>query len=379
MRIGTLNVRGIKQGEKQTDLATDFKEYKLDVLCIQETHIRDKGRKTLAGNVELFYTGPSNHSYHGVGIAVSAKRKPVFKEINERICYTRLTTDRITVICAYAPTNKNTKNKPQETEDFYSALSDTISKVPARDALFIAGDFNCQIGALQKEHPDLIGQYTKGSKKDTNSPHLIDLLVQHQLTVTNTKFVHKKSHIATWECNNKYRKNPVRNQIDFILCHKSTFHSVTNSRSYNGIKTNTDHRLVICDIPEIKWYKKFPQQTNKPKLNCEKITHEEDVKNKYQKTVSEKFNKLPKETNAQDRWNKVVAVCTEAAEQTAGKVNNKSKNKSFINNDQLKTLSEKQHKLRLDINSVKEKTSKETLKKERNKILKQIKKTKEKA
>ena len=45
MRIATFNVRGLSLEEKRQSLATDFYNYRLDVLCIQETHLR--GTKTL--------------------------------------------------------------------------------------------------------------------------------------------------------------------------------------------------------------------------------------------------------------------------------------------------------------------------------------------
>ena len=61
MRIGSFNARGLILEEKQKQLAEDFENYNLDVLCIQETHLRgtstlnlkrEKGR-----SLKLFYTG----------------------------------------------------------------------------------------------------------------------------------------------------------------------------------------------------------------------------------------------------------------------------------------------------------------------------------
>ena len=45
MRIGTFNVRGLLLDGKREQLAVDFENYNLDVLCIQEKHLR--GTKTL--------------------------------------------------------------------------------------------------------------------------------------------------------------------------------------------------------------------------------------------------------------------------------------------------------------------------------------------
>ena len=269
MGIASFNVRGLTLDEEKQSIATDFNNYRLDVLCIQETHL--EGTKTLEfrgidnNKVRLFHTGSDKHKYHGVGIIVDSNRKTLFKRISDRICFVRLLDCNVVVICAYSPTNQNTKENPSNTYNFYSALNNNLNSFSSSTQVFIAADLNCQIGIHHRDYPELIGRYYKGNKVDDNSEYLIDFLLQNQLVATNTKFKHKLAHRTTWECNNIHRYNPVRNQIDFILCNSKTFSSVTNSRSYNGSKANSDHRLVICDIPKFKWHKIF--QKIEPPLN----------------------------------------------------------------------------------------------------------------
>ena len=82
MRIGTFNVRGLILEEKREQVAVDFENYNLDVLCIQETHLR--GTKTLdlkrekGKSLTLFYTGPETDSHHGIGILIENKKKAFF-------------------------------------------------------------------------------------------------------------------------------------------------------------------------------------------------------------------------------------------------------------------------------------------------------------
>ena len=227
MRIATLNARGLIQTEKRTSIATDFHNYKLDILCIQETHLKGTYTTTFKGEqgntVRLYNTGTEEDSHHGVGILIDVNRKALFKRIDDRICYIKVlekNTDFV-VINAYAPTNQNTSDNINNTENFYQTLNDTINSFSKNTQVFIAGDFNSQIGTYNKEHPELIGKYYKGTKRDKNSTFLIDIITQNQLVVTNTHFKHKLAHITTWECKNKHRINPVRNQIDFILCKKN--------------------------------------------------------------------------------------------------------------------------------------------------------------
>ena len=54
MRIGTFNVRGLILEEKQKQIAEDFEKYKLDVLCIQETHLRGTSTLNLKGKRKIF-------------------------------------------------------------------------------------------------------------------------------------------------------------------------------------------------------------------------------------------------------------------------------------------------------------------------------------
>jgi len=172
MRIASFNVRGLTLDEEKQSIATDFINYKLDVLCIQETHL--VGTKTLElkgekGNkVRLFHTGSDKHKYHGIGIIVFSDRKTLFKRISDRTCFVKLIDCNVVVICAYSPTNQNAKENPTNTYNFYSELNNTLNKFRSNTQVFIAADLNCQIGVHHKDYPELIGRYYKGNKMDVN-------------------------------------------------------------------------------------------------------------------------------------------------------------------------------------------------------------------
>ena len=99
MQIGTFNVRGLILEEKREQVAVDFENYNLDVLCIQETHLRGTSTLKLKGekgkSLKLFYTGPETDSHHGVGILVESNRKIIFNRINDRICYLKLVEENV--------------------------------------------------------------------------------------------------------------------------------------------------------------------------------------------------------------------------------------------------------------------------------------------
>ena len=96
---------------------------------------------------------------------------------------------------------------------------------------------------------------------NSNGEHL-QYAKENDLVLTNTIFPHKLSHRTTWtsiERNNNHlssdgtvRRNPYRNQIDYILT--KTLHKklLLNSRPHSGISTPTDHNLVKTKI-KLDW------------------------------------------------------------------------------------------------------------------------------
>ena len=74
--------------------------------------------------------------------------------------------------------------------------------------------------------------------------------------------------------NGELRKNPIRNQIDYILINNRYLQFATNSRSYNNLQTDSDHNLVIMNL-KIKLSK-----LNKPKNDVTPCINKELLKNK---------------------------------------------------------------------------------------------------
>ena len=73
--------------------------------------------------------------------------------------------------------------------------------------------------------------------------------------------------------NGELRKNPIRNQIDYILINNRYLQFVTNSRSYNHLQTDSDHNLVMMNL-RIKFSK-----LNKPKIDVAPRINKELLKN----------------------------------------------------------------------------------------------------
>ena len=127
MRISTWNLRGLDTKE----LVKDLHSYKLDILCVQETHLRGTDTIKLDNKYTLYYTGAENSSHHGIGIIIKNNCQAKFKRIDDRICLIEIELDKLiedkkeinknrklTVISAYAPTLINSKKDPIVADNF---------------------------------------------------------------------------------------------------------------------------------------------------------------------------------------------------------------------------------------------------------------------
>ncbi len=129
--------------------------------------------------------------------------------------------------------------------------------------LIVAGDINAKTGTGNREHPEVVGRFGKG-KVNSNGEHLIEFCLQNELFLTNTKFPHKFSHRTTWvgperkkefynKSSGKVRRNPYRNQIDYVMIRRRDLQFVEDSRSYGCDRSETceikgKHQMVQDEI-----------------------------------------------------------------------------------------------------------------------------------
>ena len=200
MKIATFNINGILTDFKRASIATDIEHYKIDILAIQETHLRGTGILEIGNKHTLHYTGPEDHSHHGVGFIVKNNSNTTFIKVSDRICCIKTPineTDKrhhIFCICVYAPTSKS---KASDIEKVYTDLEIFTDKnVTSKDIHVICGDFNSKIGSAHDLYPENVGKYGKGNI-NRNGEILVDFLSRNSLIATNTIFKHKLSHVTT--------------------------------------------------------------------------------------------------------------------------------------------------------------------------------------
>ena len=158
--------------------------------------------------------------------------------------------------------------------------------------------------------------------------------------------------------------------IDFILIPIEQKHILQNARSRNGMRTSSDHRMVITNM-RIDWYIIYNQRRNNNselKLDMGKLTREKQLQKEYQSYITREIDKI--DENERD-WNKTKTILIKAAEDTVGRI--KKSHQGNIYNREIEELSVKQKDLRLQINQCNDNDKKATLKYKRNTILREIK------
>ena len=286
-------MRGCQHLEERKTLIEDCQKYELQIFAVSETRIAgtsleqhvtsDKDNTTT--KYAFFHTGSDDNTHHGEGLIIDQDLSPTFKRISDRICAAsiNLVNHKLIVISAYAPTLEVSEANPEVRELFYSQLDSTVSTVASRDACVVLGDFNAKTGSGWRDFPDNIGRFGKGHVNE-NGHALLEFTAKNDIVLTNTLFSHKLCHRTTWAAPERHhtsakddqgnpqlllgpdnlpRREPFRNQIDYIATKIKHRKCVTNSRSYGGIKSYTDHKLVNMSM-NFQWHKlrKQKQRTN---------------------------------------------------------------------------------------------------------------------
>ena len=151
----------------------------VDIACLQKTRLADNGTIREA-NCSFFWQGKpvDEPRQHGVGFAVKNTLVAFIEPPSagtERIISLRLSTHSgsVNIVSVYAPTLCST---PEDKDQFYQALDETISRIPSTEGLYLLGDFNARVGADHMAWPACIGSFGRGNMND-NGQRLRALLL----------------------------------------------------------------------------------------------------------------------------------------------------------------------------------------------------------
>ena len=145
----------------------------------------------------IHYCGQESLRRNGVALIVNKRIQNAVLGCslkNNRMISVRLQGKpfNIMVIQVYAP---NTNAKEAEAEWFYDDLQDLLELTPAKDVLFIIGDWNAKVGS--QETPGVIGKFGLGIRNEAGQ-RLTEFCQENALVIANTLFQQHKRRFYTW-------------------------------------------------------------------------------------------------------------------------------------------------------------------------------------
>ena len=267
LKVGTFNVRGIKNSLKQDAILQNLKRLKLNIVALQETHLLENEIGPLENkwNGPILFTVGTNNSK---GLCILFDE--YFKKANLEIIYK---TDRI-LLCScnissntfyfcniYAPNEVNLKI--QFFKDLKNHLTNLIKDISLQNLLLL-GDFNC---VLNNNLDIVAGNFhSQEAVKTFNS--VID--ETELCDIWRLKNKNKKDY--TWS-----RNNPLTaRRLDYILSSKFLLPLIVDCHIISI--GHSDHRLVMCKME----FHKFIRGKGTYKMNTslfENKTFQKSIRN----------------------------------------------------------------------------------------------------
>ena len=264
-RVATLNVNTLMKVGQRHLLLKDMERLDIDVLCIQETRLRETGTHKLGdnGSFWMFLQSADQRGYSGVGVIVRSHLQVFHSEnCNERLMIVGLRhmNRELIILSCYAPTN--TDNDDQRDEFWAileSKLMDLKDKFPLAD-LIVAGDYNAEIGCDMQGVSNRFGPHLDAERTTDNGHGLLEICTSQNLYIQNGRNRSPPHRRFTFRGFSGDR----RATLDYILVSKALHDKWIRSKVRTTL-VDTDHRCFIVEMD----LGKIPRRKNKqrrPKL-----------------------------------------------------------------------------------------------------------------
>ena len=321
-QLSTFNTRTLNPLSRKHELVISASQHNNDIICLQEhRQFHSESLKVEHINSYQLVTSSAtknsvNASVGGVGFLLSPRvQKSLLsiEKINSRIILLHVNGNpRLSVICCYGPTNSS---EPDDKLEFYNSLSRTIASVPRHNMLAVCGDFNAKISNTSC--------FSYHQETNDNGERLLDLLDEHRLITTNTRFQKPRNKLWTYEDPKRSR-----HQLDYILWRKKWANSVKNSQAYNTMATvGSDHRIVTCYAKVSYRVNKTPPSDPLRNIDWRSITTNTQLKFDYSVEVKNRYNALLQEKDQDSDYGSLM----ESVSSTAIKMLPKKKPRKRLN------------------------------------------------
>ena len=235
IRLCTLNCNGLRKKNKRNCVFRYMKENKIDVVCIQESHVTEADacvwQKEWGGSL-IFSQGSS--ASKGQLILIKSKSPVTICETvhkTDRILAVKIAyDDHVILVCnVYAPNDY--KDKVPFLDKLFNLVNEWSNKV---QNICVVGDFNM----VMSNKLDIIS----GNDHKKEEVELLNEKMA-RLDLNDTwRLLHEDKKEYTW-----HRKNPmIARRLDYIFCSSSLFAKAVECEIRSA--PATDHRAIVMDI-----------------------------------------------------------------------------------------------------------------------------------
>lgn len=232
----------------------------LSICCVQELRYHATGSELITTDTgveyELHWSGYERKSEAGVGIVI--RRDPGIKVVDvhfpppgvkARMIAASLDVRgfSVKVISCYAPTDA--KNTPDSARDlFYRELSRFTVSENKNQQLMCLGDYNATTGLSLSPAPTFFDGHSvtpdPECRPGSNGERLKTFCRQHQLSMSQTFFRHRRLHRYSWYSNDR----KTRKCLDYVLAGQFVQHYMTDCRVQRGFHFDSDHHLLTASL-----------------------------------------------------------------------------------------------------------------------------------
>ena len=323
IRVGTWNVRTLRQAGKFVNVCREMRRLNCDILGLSEVRFNGSGELNGEG-CKLYYSG-GTIGQAGVGILVKKEYYNCIQGVwaySDRVILMKINGKPLSlaVIQVYAPTSDCDEF---EIEQFYKDLNSAKKAVKFNEYLIVMGDFNAKIG--KGREGDIVGNFGLGMRNERGD-RLVEFCEANKLIIGNTWFEHHPRHLYTWISPQDRKEKIVRNQIDFILFQKRFRNSVLQTRTYPGADCGSDHVPVVSEIRiKLKTVKK--EKAKRVRWDLDRLKAREG--NEFAVETQNRFSALIEEglegKGAEEQWTNFKEVIIECGKKHIGSKKNRVK------------------------------------------------------
>lgn len=261
LSIATYNVRTLATEESLQQLLYEVEKINWNIIGLSEVRRIDEEKLVLKDCGHVIYWKGTQQRQHGVGFLVHKDIKEniaKYRGISERLAYLIINIDKSTtlkIIQVYAPTISYSQD---EVDELYQNIESILLEEKTTNTI-VMGDFNARLGIAQHVSK-YIGPQGYGGSNDRGNT-LAAFAQENKLYVVNTFFKKRSERRWTWMGPN----GTIKAEIDYILT--SNINIVKNYDVLNRVQTDSDHRMVRCEIKlnkKLERYHHFAKYKNKP-------------------------------------------------------------------------------------------------------------------